>query len=325
MRLASVTRARNECDIIEAFVRHNAAYLDRLYIVDNCSSDATPEILRRLAAEGLPLVIGTDDEISQYQGRKTTELCQRAIADEAWDFVFPLDADEFLQVADRSSLEASLEQLSSSGAPLPGILSIVQYVSTDGDNQSEPDVLRRIGVHTDVTPKFPPVAGKVVIPRLFAKEPSLSIAEGNHYIKIFDKDLLTQILTPVRLAHYSIRSHEQFISRAVVGHLSWMSRTDYRTLWDSNYLEVCNEIKLNSQAITADHLIKAAFHNTFTYLPPEARSAQARLIRDPLTPAYDRLRYTDLIKIDVLARVVDTAERLAKELRLARSPAKSGE
>jgi hypothetical protein len=60
MRLAGVTILRDECDVVEAFVRHNAALLNRLYIVDNCSSDATPEILRRLAAEGLPLVPGED-------------------------------------------------------------------------------------------------------------------------------------------------------------------------------------------------------------------------------------------------------------------------
>ena len=43
MRLAGITIARNECDIVEAFVRHNEAVLDRLYILDNDSSDGTLE------------------------------------------------------------------------------------------------------------------------------------------------------------------------------------------------------------------------------------------------------------------------------------------
>ena len=60
MRLAGIAIVRNECDIVEAFVRHNATALDRLYVIDNDSSDATPEILRRLAASGLPLKLGHD-------------------------------------------------------------------------------------------------------------------------------------------------------------------------------------------------------------------------------------------------------------------------
>ena len=44
MRLAGITIVRNECDIVEAFVRHNGAVLDQLYVLDNNSSDGTLEI-----------------------------------------------------------------------------------------------------------------------------------------------------------------------------------------------------------------------------------------------------------------------------------------
>ena len=87
MRLAGVTIVRDECDIVEAFVRHNAAILDRLYVVDNRSSDATPEILRRLAAEGLPLSLGRDEDLPYYQGLKTTALVRTALADEPFNVV----------------------------------------------------------------------------------------------------------------------------------------------------------------------------------------------------------------------------------------------
>ena len=58
MRLAGVTMVRNECDIVEAFLRHNEAVLDRLYILDNESSDGTLEILQRLAASRLSVKVG---------------------------------------------------------------------------------------------------------------------------------------------------------------------------------------------------------------------------------------------------------------------------
>jgi hypothetical protein len=58
--LAGIAIARNERDIAEAFVRHNAV-LDHLYIVDNRSSDTKWEILQQLAS-WLPIRLGRDDE-----------------------------------------------------------------------------------------------------------------------------------------------------------------------------------------------------------------------------------------------------------------------
>src|SRR5713226_998185 len=104
MRLAAVSIVRNECDIIEPFVRHTTALFDRVYVIDNASGDSTAEILQRLAAEGLPLTIGHNGNSAYYQRRRTTELIHRAIADHEWDFIFPIDGDEFLN-CDRPILE----------------------------------------------------------------------------------------------------------------------------------------------------------------------------------------------------------------------------
>ena len=60
MRLVGVSMVRNEADIIEAFVRHNAAVLDALVVVDHGSVDGTREILFALRDEGLPLAIEQD-------------------------------------------------------------------------------------------------------------------------------------------------------------------------------------------------------------------------------------------------------------------------
>ena len=46
-KFVSVTRTGNENDIIEPFVRHHAALVDRLLIIDDNSSDGTWTILTR--------------------------------------------------------------------------------------------------------------------------------------------------------------------------------------------------------------------------------------------------------------------------------------
>ncbi|MDE2446855.1 MAG: glycosyltransferase family 2 protein, partial [Alphaproteobacteria bacterium] len=45
---AAISMVRNEQDIIEPFVRHNSALVDLLFVLDNCSTDHTRQILREL-------------------------------------------------------------------------------------------------------------------------------------------------------------------------------------------------------------------------------------------------------------------------------------
>ena len=105
MHLAAVSMVRSEWDIIESFVRHNATFFDRLYILDHRSTDTTPDILRRLADDGLPLVLSREGYGIFYQGPTMTQLIKRACDDHPWDFIIPLDGDEFLRVPDRATLD----------------------------------------------------------------------------------------------------------------------------------------------------------------------------------------------------------------------------
>ena len=61
MRLLGAAHVRNEADIVEAFVRHNLVLLDGIAIVDHASVDATPDILRALKDEGLPIFLARDE------------------------------------------------------------------------------------------------------------------------------------------------------------------------------------------------------------------------------------------------------------------------
>lgn len=45
-RVAAICMVRNECDIIESFVRHNSAIFDYIYFLNHHSSDTTVEILK---------------------------------------------------------------------------------------------------------------------------------------------------------------------------------------------------------------------------------------------------------------------------------------
>jgi len=57
VKTISITLVKNEEDIIESFVRYHINFFDKLLIMDTGSTDATLDILKKLSAENLPIVI----------------------------------------------------------------------------------------------------------------------------------------------------------------------------------------------------------------------------------------------------------------------------
>lgn len=94
--IITIGMVKNEADIIEAFVRHNLHYVDSIHLIENGSTDATPEILQRLQDEGLPLHIESDPTLRYNQSERTTKLYHKVLQHRP-TFVIPLDADEFIQ------------------------------------------------------------------------------------------------------------------------------------------------------------------------------------------------------------------------------------
>jgi len=216
MRLYGVAMVRNEADIVEAFVRHAVATLDRLLVVDHRSDDGTRDILAALAREGLPLEVGHDDLPSHRQSEVVTRLARTAFA-QAADVVLPLDADEFLKVPSRAALERTLHSLP---AALCGALHWQTYVP---DFDARPDgwpapALRRASEAHGLC--------KVVLTPAFRDAPAAVVAPGSHAVLMSGAahDLAR---SPARLgllpesvaalAHLPVRSAGQITRKVAVG------------------------------------------------------------------------------------------------------------
>ena len=105
-----VTRVRNECDIIEMFVRQNLSVLDELHIIVNNSTDSTVEILSELKKEGLPLFPYNDTFLDNRQEIVVSNLLRTQINPSECEWCFLLDADEFITVP-REKLTAELQEV----------------------------------------------------------------------------------------------------------------------------------------------------------------------------------------------------------------------
>ena len=315
MRLAGIAIVRNECDIVEAFVRHNEAVLDRLYILDNDSSDGTLEILQRLAATPLSIKVARDEGLPYYQAVKTTALIKDALEDEPWDCVFPLDCDEFLLVNDRSALEAEIASLTSDEA---GLLVSDQYAPTESDDTVEPDPVGRIIHRITTEPALPPFLGKAIAPYALGNSHAMEIGEGNHHILVANRRVPERWLASARIAHFPIRSIEQFVSKVVTTRLAWLSRDDYRPSL-GHHVAIFYEQLRDHPDILPRHLLDAAFTYLDAYVGPHSKSYQYKLLRDPVQRRGGPLRFLDLAKVSALPRILEFADRIARELGQANS------
>ena len=211
-RLIAVARLRNEDDIIEAFVRHHAAMVDRVILLDNDSNDRSMDILRALKAEGLPLTVFHCASTTFVEATHNTFLLRQAAALGA-DWVLCLDSDEFIdQRSTPDGLRAYLAALPPSVACLH--VDMVNYQPTAADNPEEATVPRRIAWRSAA----PNGAMKVFVRARLAMQ-GATIEHGNHNVTLNGRPVRARHDDHLILAHFPMRSGWQMLVKAIVGRL----------------------------------------------------------------------------------------------------------
>jgi|GEM_PF-2245400 len=321
MRIACVSWVRNECDVIEAFVRHHCAFADRMVIVCHRCADNTVEILEALQAEGLPLEILQNDGVLHTQDEILNSLIRRLATDDAMDWILPLDADEFVLHPSNSSVRAELEAADSGQAlEVPWRT----YVPTVHDDENEPNVLRRIRFRrTAEHPQW----HKSFIPRAQALREDATLSFGNHAILDTNTGLALPAVRSINLslAHFPIRSTKQIAVKVWGGWLSHIAnpRTfpgntfQWKALFDR--LKQSDDIPMHDLTELA---LQYATHAQWNALPASYRAEAQRhgttedptasktlLIEDPV-PRQIQLRYP-AHHANPHAVLLDTAEAIA--------------
>jgi len=93
-KLFGVCFAKNEEDIITDSVSHAAKFCDKVFIVDNASTDRTWEIVRGLDLNNLVTVCSKDFVFRDYLRLRFMETRKEELGLNNWWYIF--DADEFL-------------------------------------------------------------------------------------------------------------------------------------------------------------------------------------------------------------------------------------
>lgn len=207
LRVAAITTTKNEADIIESFVRHNARYCDKFCIIDE-STDATRSILFRLREEGYDIDVYAAHSHDFQQERFISECLDLLGAAGGIDWALLLDADEILGGVDRSAFERAL------GALPPATLGAAAWktfipLSLDYFGRRDP-------VQENFLPrKFEPsIFYKVFVPRaLFGR---VDVEPGNHgVVGRADRAAVPAMAMPGYIGHFPVRSAGQIIFKNV--------------------------------------------------------------------------------------------------------------
>jgi len=218
-RIISLSMVKNEQDIIEPFIRHNARFVDCMVILDNASVDETRRIAMLCARELGTIIVTDNDEFAYAQGERMTRLlhvCQSAFFA---DFILLLDADEFIGAPDRDALERALARIPPGQT---GLLPWQNAVLTPEEAEAAiPDAPRCMRHYRTAETH---IFHKAVLRLDGAHRPDLMIWQGNHGIVTTAGALVPSVvLDEVKLLHFPIRSRQQAAIKTVVGWAAYVA------------------------------------------------------------------------------------------------------
>jgi Glycosyl transferase family 2 len=289
MRTCAITLTRNECDIIESFVRGNAHLIDRFYFLDD-STDHTPLIISKLGAEGFPVEIFKSGFPEFRQEVMTTSAIRELTTLNSYDWFLILDADEFLTWNRRDDFESALALVPSRHCASIRWSTFVPQ-SLDYFELANP-------IFENFRPRLPEVSafGKIFVPKELAKEVKMPV--GNHNALFGDDRPVDAFALPRPLAHVPVRSSSQIILKAIIATRVLEMKIDRHRQEGFHIINVLNMLRENNFEVDLPLLKEIAFG----YAIDDPQSVPTSV--DPAVAIggeHMRLRYPELSKINLLA------------------------
>jgi glycosyltransferase involved in cell wall biosynthesis len=302
MKLVAISRVRNEADIIEPFVRHHAAYFDKIIILDDGSNDGTFETLRKLQAEALPLVVVQEPTVGYEQSRYMTRLMQMAVHQFGADWVVPLDADEFIEPEAGKTVVEGLQRHAGE------LVSIAWHnfewrPENDADPEGNPVIKQRFRLPSRADHK------KVLIPKSLVGENTV-LDQGNHRLLDEDRISVGQPLQTIALCHFPIRSVVQYASKIAVGYLQYLSMPDWDGRNGFQYLEPFETLLDGGVEELKSRMVEDAKY--YSCVEKERRRIVAESRDDPLRYQGGAVRYP-VSTSTLLQNVLHCADAIARD------------
>ena len=215
MKLWSFTTVKNEEDIIESFVRYNMNILDGMVISDNSSTDNTLTILKKLKQEGYNIDIIEDKNKTFDQVKRRNELLNYTYKKYNPDFIFPLDADEFIFTNNKGNPRKIIEKFDTKTIYR---YKMKNYVLSGKENE-DLFVPHRIN-NLRLKEETEDYNYKCIVPKEIDID-NIDLSMGSHVL--YDesgKEISSKKIDNLFLAHYPVRNKYQIMMKVILGRLN---------------------------------------------------------------------------------------------------------
>ncbi|MCB2202850.1 glycosyltransferase family 2 protein [bacterium] len=211
------------------FLEHIDSLFDQVYIVDHHSIDGTTDLIKEAIKQRPSWKYYRVDVIAHLQQKVTNRLITKAFQEGA-DFVFVLDADEFIYIQNRASLEDILEKIE--GSDCVGLLSWINCIPEDHTSTAEIDERTQLLKSPSIS-KF----HKVIIPRsCFIKDNGIYNSTGSHS-SYWSNGKKIPGASLGNIIHIPIRSERQAIRKAIISKISLLLKYDRDELKSKNHYQ----------------------------------------------------------------------------------------
>ena len=216
MKICTFTTVKDEEDIIESFVRYHLNIVDKMIISDNCSNDNTLNILKKLKNEGLDIDILEDHNQYFDQNKKRKELLEYTIDNYKPDFIFPIDADEFISCNSNKNPRDIIEKLDKN---LLYSYKMINFIINDEDDEKELFVPKRMK-YRRVESSNEGYTFKSFFPsNIYNKYFVMNMGCHSAYYEDGTK-MNSKTINDLFLAHYPVRSKKQIMNKVIIGRLN---------------------------------------------------------------------------------------------------------
>jgi Glycosyl transferase family 2 len=214
LRIAAISGVKNEADVIESFVRHNARFINDFYFIDD-SVDNTKLILRALASEGKSISILNLDTRDYQHSQIMTSATRLVGQHRKYDWIFYLDADEFIYP---KSAEAFYKKLEESSTERVGAMQMIDY----GYNG-----LPYLSSRNPIKECFQRCVDNVNRIKIFIRgdiSNEVIIGTGQHGAISETGQIYRYFPTDIELAHFPARSIDQWKTRTIIRYANLISK-----------------------------------------------------------------------------------------------------
>ncbi len=209
MKLGVISLIRNEIDIIATFLQHIGALFDYALLMDHGSIDGTDRMMES-ACTRPGWTMWRIDAAGYHQSAFSAMAAQHLLETTDADIVMFLDADEFIEAPDRTSLDLAFSCLTD-----PDRIGRMLWHNAVPERLDD----RTIGLGEPIwRPTRPAALGKLVLPRCFYDRHAheVRMSNGNHCL-YYPPEIAVPMVDVGTILHLPIRSHTQLKSKVLAG------------------------------------------------------------------------------------------------------------